>query len=152
VRYSIEQYDKHGFLNAPGWLWLGWLFLAKAWIIFIMAGVSREAGGKILEFIYPVRETLYIGLGAGGPVILLMWLFGLRHPDRQWLVRLLRYGKHITALTTLFQLWLVGYQIYLDRGNFSWPNALTLVGLLWLLIFVLKSRRVQDCFRSPLLS
>lgn len=152
MRYPIEQYDKNGFLNAPVWLKLGWLFLAKAWVVFIMAGASREKGVEVLELIYPVPTTLNIGLVVGAPAIILFWLLGLRHQDRKWVVRVFSYGRIITLLTVLAQLCLVVYQIYLDKGVFSWPNAITLVGLLWLMLFVLKSKRVRDCFHSPILN
>ncbi|WP_375753139.1 DUF2919 domain-containing protein [Vibrio sp. HN007] len=151
MRYPIEQYDKNGFLNAPVWLKLGWLFLAKAWVVFIMAGASREKGVEILEWIYPVPATLNIGLAVGAPAIVLFWLLGLRHQDRKWVVGIFSYGRIITLLTILAQLGLVVYQIYLEKGAFSWPNALTLVGLLWLLLFVQKSKRVRDCFHAPVL-
>ncbi len=62
MRYLIDEYDKQGFLKPPVWLWLGWLFLAKAWVVFIVAGASREEGTKLLEIIYPIHSTFYIGL------------------------------------------------------------------------------------------
>ena len=151
MQYSIEAYDKHGYLKAPVWLWLGWLFLAKAWIVFVIAGVSRESGTKLLEIIYPDHSTLYIGLVAGIPALLMSWLIGLRTPERARICRVIEYGKPISVVMILGHLGLVGYQIYLMSGTFSWSNAATLVGLLWFLLFVLKSRRVRDCFRSPLL-
>ena len=151
MRYPIESYDKHGYLKAPVWLWLGWLFLAKAWVVFVVAGVSRESGAKLLEIIYPDHTTLYIGLVAGIPVMLFSWLIGLRSPERVLICRVIEYGKPVSVVTILGQLALVGYQIYLSRGAFSWSNALTLVGLLWFLLFVMKSRRVRDCFHSPLI-
>ncbi|MDG3087439.1 DUF2919 domain-containing protein [Vibrio hannami] len=151
MRYPIEHYDKNGFLNAPVWLKLGWLFLAKAWVVFVMAGASRDTGARILELIYPVHSTLYMGLITGAPAIVLFWLLGLRHQDRKMVVKLFSYGKSVTLLTIIVQLFLLVYQIQLDKGVFSWPNAISLVGLLWLLLFVLRSKRVKDCFRAPIL-
>jgi len=74
VRYSIEQYDANGFLKAPKWLWL------------VMAGASRDSGPKILGLIYPDHSMLYLGLAMGVPSIAMMWLVGLRHPDRRWAI------------------------------------------------------------------
>ncbi|WED22519.1 DUF2919 domain-containing protein [Vibrio sp. JC009] len=152
MQYSIEQYDKHGFLQVPVWLSLSWFFLAKAWVVFIMAGVSRDAGVKVLEVIYPVTSTLYIGLIVGAPVLILFWLLGLRHPDRKWVLKVIHYGRALTISVTLAQIGLSAYQVYLDGGRFSWANALSLLMLFWILIFVMRSRRVRDCFRSPLLN
>ncbi|WP_154218762.1 DUF2919 family protein, partial [Vibrio parahaemolyticus] len=41
MRYSFDQYDAHGFLKAPILVWLGWMFLARSWVVFAMAGGSR---------------------------------------------------------------------------------------------------------------
>ncbi len=152
MRYSIEQYDKDGFLSPPKWLWLGWVFLAKAWVVFIVAGASRDEGAKLLEIIYPIHSTLYIGLVFGLPALILIWLMGLRNQDRKRICGVLSHGKPITLLLVFSQVGLVIYQIYLEAVKFSWSNAVTLVILLWLLIYIAKSRRVRDCFRSPLLS
>ncbi len=152
MRYSIEEYDSDGFLKAPKLLWVGWLFLAKAWIIFIVAGASRDMGAKLLEIIYPVHAALYLGLIMGFPVLVLIWLLGLRKPDRKRICRVVSYGKITTILTILTQMGLVIYQIYLDNIQFGWANAVTLLGLIWLMIYISRSKRVKDCFRSPLLS
>jgi len=152
VRYSIEEYNGDGFLKAPNWLWFGWFFLAKAWIVFFVAAASRDSGSKLLEIIYPAHLTLYLGLVVGFPAIVLIWLLGLRKPERQKICVLFSHGKWITALTIWAQLLLISYQIYLDNVQFNWVNAMTLLGLLWLMLYVLISRRVRDCFRSPLLN
>ncbi len=152
MRYSIEEYDNEGFLKVPKWLWLGWLFLAKAWIVFIMAGISREVATDLLTIIYPVHSGLYLGLIAGSPAVLLLWLIGLRKPHRKLICKLLSRGKEITQLTAVTQLILISYQIYLESARFSWSNGITLLGLFWLLLYVSGSRRVRDCFCSPLMT
>ncbi len=152
MRYSIEEYDDEGFLKAPKWLWLGWLFLAKAWIIFIVAGVSREVGTELLETIYPVHAALYTGLITGLPALILIWSIGLRKPQRKRVCILLSLGRGITQVTILTQLVVVIYQIYLESARFSWTNGITLLGLFWFLLYVSRSRRVKDCFCSPLMT
>ncbi len=152
VRYTIEQYDTHGYLKAPTWLWLGWLFLARAWIVFVVAGVSRDSGSQILSFVYPGNAALYIGLVAGVPGIALMWLISLRHPERRWINALFRTGRWLTLLTASVQFIQTGYHVYLQHGAFHWANALTLLILLWLVLYVYRSRSVRDCFLSPLMA
>lgn len=151
MRYLIEDYDQHGFVKSPIWLWLGWFFLAKAWVVFIAAGVSRDESSKLLEIIYPVHSTLYIGLALGLPALVLMWLMGLRSSERKVINVVVSYGKWITIVLIGMQLWLVCYQIILDNVKFSWSNASTLVLLLWFLIYIVNSRRVKDCFHFPVL-
>lgn len=150
MQYPIEQYDAQGYLKAPFWLWLGWFFLARAWVVFVVAGVSRTGGNDILAWVYPNTATLYLGLAAGLPGLLLMWLIGLRQPQRGLINTLVRCGRAITLLTAGLQLVQTGYHTYVLHGSFHWANALTLLILLWLILYVLRSRRVKMCLSEPL--
>lgn len=152
MRYSIENYDKHGFLKAPKWLWFGWLFLAKAWIVFVVAGASRESGSKILSIVYPDQSMLYLGLAMGLPSIFLMWLFGLRSPDRNWVNNIVAWGKPLTLLATGSQFLQALYHVYLSRGAFSWANGVILLLLLWFMLYASNSRTVKDSFRNSVVN
>jgi len=149
VRYAIEQYDKHGYLKAPKLLWLGWLLLAKAWVVFVVAGASRESGSKILAIIYPDQSMLYFGLVMGVPSIMLMWLFGLRGPERRAINRLVEWGRAITLVTACAQLSQSAYHVYLTHGAFSWANGVVMLLLLWFILYTMNSRSVRDSFISP---
>ncbi|TFH91876.1 DUF2919 domain-containing protein [Vibrio ouci] len=149
MRYAIEQYDKHGFLKAPKLLWFSWLFLAKAWIVFVVAGASRESGSKILSIVYPDHTMLYLGLAMGVPSIALMWLVNLRSPERHWVNRIVAWGRSITLVTATLQLSQTMYHVYLVHGAFSWTNGAVMLLLLWLIIYVARSRSVRDSFHNP---
>ncbi|WP_162046875.1 DUF2919 domain-containing protein [Vibrio taketomensis] len=148
MRYAIEAYDKHGFLHAPKWLWLGWLLLAKAWVVFVVAGVSRDSGSTILAYVYPDHDMLYLGLAMGLPSIALMWLISLRTPERHWVNRIVSWGKPITLVMAVSQLLQSIYHVYLQAGLFSWTNGVIMVALLWFSIYVYQSKTVKDCLRS----
>ncbi|MFM2589212.1 DUF2919 domain-containing protein [Vibrio sp. TBV020] len=149
MRYAIEQYDKHGFLKAPKLLWFSWLFLAKAWIVFVVAGASRESGSKILSIVYPDHTMLYLGLAMGIPSIVLMWLVNLRSPERRWINRIVTWGRSVTLVTATLQLSQTLYHVYLVHGAFSWTNGSVMLLLLWLILYIGKSRSVRDCFKNP---
>ncbi|EGA67382.1 DUF2919 domain-containing protein [Vibrio brasiliensis] len=149
MRYAIEQYDKHGFLKAPKLLWFGWLFMAKAWVVFVVAGASRDSGSKILSIVYPDHSMLYLGLAMGIPSILLMWMVSLRSPERNWLNRIVSWGRSITLVTASAQLAQSLYHVYLTHGAFSWTNGAVMLLLLWFIIYVAKSRSVRDSFHNP---
>lgn len=149
MRYALERYDQHGFLKAPKLIWLGWLFLAKAWIVFVVAGASRDNGTKILTIVYPDHSMLYLGLIMGLPSIILMWLISLRAPERSWLNRIVSMGKPLTLLMVILQFMQTLYHIYLEHGVFNWANASTLLVLLWFGLYLLKSKSVRDCFSIP---
>lgn len=150
MRYPIEQYDAQGYLKAPLWLWLGWFFLARAWVVFVVAGVSRSGGSEILAWVYPNTTTLFLGLASGLPGLILMWLIGLRQPQRPLINRVVCRGRWITLLTAGVQLVQTGYHAYLQHGQFQWADALTLLILLWLGLYLLRSRRVRACLNPPL--
>ncbi|OBT08629.1 hypothetical protein A9264_05170 [Vibrio sp. UCD-FRSSP16_10] len=148
MRYLIEEYDKNGYLKAPYWLWLCWLFLARGWIVFVMAAATRDKGSDILAMIYPNSSGLYTIMAMGVPCLLLMWVMELRSPDRQWLNKLIKLGRPVTVLIAIVQLSFELYYISLQHGQFSWGGSLSVVGLSWIIIYLFNSRRVKDCFKG----
>lgn len=149
MRYTIEDYDTNGFLKPTLWLWLGWILLAKAWIVFIVASASRDLSVKLLTLIYPINNSLYVGLLVGLPVVMIAWSMGLRKPERKWLSTLLSKGWQLTVLSVMVQFGLTLYHLSLTYWAFNWSDALTLLGLMWFLLFLLQSSRTKDTFRIP---
>lgn len=148
MRYALEQYDKHGFLKAPKLVWLAWLFLAKAWVVFVVAGASRESGSEILSIVYPDHSMLYLGLAMGIPSIVLMWMVSLRSPERTWINKIVAHGRSITLVTAFAQMSQTFYHVYLTHGAFSWTNGAIMLLLLWLIIYFVQSRSVKDSFNN----
>ncbi len=151
MRYPIEKYDTYGFIKVPLWLWLGWILLARAWLVFIMAAASRTEGGQILEIIYPDTDTLYLGLIMGAPSVVLMWLVGMRNDTRHYINQITARGWFVTLALTLLQLVQVGYDIYCQAGLFHWSLALTCVLLVWFAIYLINTRYGKACFSIPVL-
>ncbi|MFH0264775.1 DUF2919 domain-containing protein [Vibrio rumoiensis] len=149
ITYSVDDYDKNGFLKPPMWLWLSWLFLAKAWIVFIIASASRTMSAKLLSIIYPVTDSLYLGLMVGLPIVILAWTISLRTPERQWLNKILAFGRSYTAAIVLAQFVITLYHLSQTQWLFNWSDALTLLGLVWLLMYLFQSQRVKDTFSIP---
>lgn len=123
--------------------------MAKAWVVFVVAGASRESGSKILSIVYPDHSMLYLGLMMGVPSIVLMWLISLRNPERRWVNKIVSWGRGITLMTALAQFGQTLYHIYLELGAFSWANAATLVLLLWFILYLRKSKTVRDALAIP---
>lgn len=144
--YPINAYDEHGQLKLNNMLWLALIFNAKAWVIFVMAGVSRTQGGQLLELIYPLRDTLYIGMVLGGPALVLMWLSGQRSSDNRVIHYLWQHGKKILIAAYSIDFALQIYHLVLSQGAFSWVRALTLLLTVWLGLYLLRSSRVKDVF------
>ncbi|SJL82327.1 DUF2919 domain-containing protein [Vibrio palustris] len=148
MRYSLEDYDQHGFLKTPIWLWLTWFWLSKAWLVFVMAGATRHNGVDILAFCYPQRSHFYAELALGLPAVIMMWCLHLRHPERvimtQWIHRLTR---KVTLLSLIAQASLGVYYVILQHGKFEWFNGISLLFLLWMVLYVCNSRRLSVCFQ-----
>ncbi len=116
--------------------------------MFVMAGITRDKGSDILSMIYPNSFSLYIMMCMGVPSLLLMWVIGLRNPERRWLNKLIGLGRITTILLAIVQLALELHYISLQHGQFTWGAALSVVGLSWIVIYLFNSRRVKDCFDS----
>lgn len=144
--YPIEAYDKHGLLKPSAMLWLVLAFSAKAWVIFMMAGASRENGAQILEILYPLRENLYLGMMTGLPALLLMWLSGQRYKNNKLINSVWLHGKLILLAAYMTDCALQVYQLSLTHGAFSWTRAVTLLLTLWLGLYLLRSTRVRNTF------
>ncbi len=149
ITYSVDEYDRNGFLKPSLWLWLSWLFLAKAWIVFIVASASRTMSTKLLSLIYPVPDSLYLGLLVGLPVVILAWAISLRTLERVWLNKILSFGRSYTIAVVSVQFVITLYHLSLTLWQFNWSDALTLLGLVWLLIYLSHSQRVKDTFTTP---
>lgn len=148
MRYFIEDYDKHGYLKAPAWLWVSWIFLARGWVAFVMAAATRDKGSEILGLIYPNVSHLYTMMWLGLPPIIIMWMIGLRNPERPVIARVIRIGRWVSIFTAGAQLLLELSAVMQRHGEFSWGSAASIVGLSWILIYLFNSHRVKECFKT----
>jgi len=144
--YPIDAYDKHGLLKPSMMLWLALAFSAKAWIVFVMAGASREQGSQILTIFYPLRESLYIGMVIGLPALLLMWLSGQRYKNHNVMNFLWQHGKKLLLAAYITDCLLQLYHLSLTHGAFSWTRATTMLLTLWFSLYLLRSTRVRNTF------
>ncbi|MDV5171170.1 DUF2919 domain-containing protein [Photobacterium rosenbergii] len=144
--YPIDAYDKHGLLKPSAMLWLCWLFSAKGWVIFVMAGASRQQGAQVLEILYPLRENLYLAMLIGLPALIYMWMAGYRHKNKKLINFVWLHGKGILMLSYATDCVLQMYQLMLTHGAFSWTRAVSLLLTFWLGGYLLRSSRVRNTF------
>ncbi|OZS44827.1 DUF2919 domain-containing protein [Photobacterium sanguinicancri] len=146
MRYSFSAYDEHGLLKPSPMLWLTLAFSAKAWIIFVMAGASRQQGSQLLTLFYPLKESLYVGLLLGLPSLLLAWLSGQRHKHNKISNYIWRHGKQLLLVAYLSDCLLQTYHLFMTQGVFSWPNGVMILITAWLTMYLLRSSRVKNTF------
>ena len=144
--YPIEHYDKNGLLKLPKMWWLACLFSAKAWAIFVMAGVSRQQGADLLALFYPIHQTLYLGMGIGVPSLMYMWLSGHRTHSQVWVLWLWNQGRKALLIAYGFDLGLQLYHLQQTQGEFQWGIAIQLLLTIWFLWYLIKSQRVRAIF------
>jgi hypothetical protein len=141
--FSPSAYDGHGRLRLPFLFWCVLLLQARTWVLFVMAGASRQQGDTLLSLFYPDHDNFWLGLLPGVPAVVAFMLSGRRHQlPRLW--PLMRWVLIVAQLALL--LW----------QPLLWWQGEPLSGIdLTLLIFdgfalwwLLSNRRLRACF-SP---
>ncbi|MFR9719615.1 DUF2919 domain-containing protein [Aeromonas diversa] len=141
--YPEHRYDRHGQLNPPFWFWPIALLLTRSLWLFLMAGVTHQGGSEILTLLYPDKPSLYLAMTSDLPAALaLLACGGLQsHPLRAWLRR---HTRALLLVSALGGLLLQGATLDTQGWDFNWASALTLVGNLWAIWYLLRSRQLRD--------
>jgi hypothetical protein len=140
-----HEFNEQGHRRVPVWLWLIWIFSAKGWIIFVMAGASRQQGSDLLTLFYPDHNALYLAMVMGTPALLWMWLAGVR--DRYiWSHWCWKQGRWLMVLMYFGELFRQSWHVWQTQGAFAWPMALSLLCCLWGLLYLCRSRQVAQLF------
>lgn len=141
TEFSPADYDPQGRLRLPFLFWCLLLLQARTWVLFLMAGASRDQGDALLNLFYPDHSLFWIGLLPGVPAVLAFLLSGRRQAyPRLW--RLLR------PILILAQLILLLWQPYLWLSD----EAFTGIGLslflldIFALWWLITNRRLRACF------
>ena len=79
TEFSPADYDPQGRLRLPFLFWCLLLLQARTWVLFLMAGASRDQGDALLNLFYPDHSLFWIGLLPGVPAVLAFLLSGRRH-------------------------------------------------------------------------
>lgn len=139
--FSPTDFDAQGRLRLPVLFWCLLLLQARTWVLFLMAGASRNQGDVLLNLFYPDHHLFWIGLLPGIPAVLAFLISGRRHVHpRVW--RLLR------PALIMAQIVLLGWQPW------QWFNgdAISGIGLslfivdIFALWWLLTNRRLRACF------
>lgn len=140
--YSPEDYDIRGQLRPPAAFWIILLLQARTWVLFVMAGASRQQGETLLALFYPDTQAFWIGLGLGVPATLGLLLTGYRQRfPRLW--QAWRWVLCLTLLATVIQ-----QALLLWQQNDSLSSVVILFTFvdLMALIYLLINRHIRDCF------
>lgn len=137
------HYDTQGRLRLPFLFWCLLLLQARTWVLFLMAGASRDQGAALLDLFYPDHSLFWIGLLPGVPAVLAFLLSGRRYAyPRLW--RMLRPLLIFAQLILLlWQPWL-----WLDGEALSGVGLSLFVIDIFALWWLITNRRLRACFNE----
>ena len=141
--FSPVDFDAHGRLRLPFLFWCLLLLQARTWVLFLLAGASRDQGDVLLNLFYPDHSLFWTGLLPGVTAVFAFLLSGRRHVyPRVW--RVLRPVLIVAQVILLcWQPWLwfsgeplsgIGLSLFL----------LDIFALWWLL----TNPRLRACFNE----
>ena len=143
TEFHPVHYDAHGRLRLPLLFWLVLLLQARTWVLFVIAGASREQGTALLNLFYPDHDNFWLGLIPGIPAVLAYLLSGRRATfPRTW--RVLYFLLLLAQVVLLcWQLWL-----WLNGESVSGIGLALVVADIVALIWLLTNRRLRACFNE----
>ena len=92
TEFIPADFDTHGRLRLPFLFWCVLLLQARTWVLFLMAGASRQQGDALLNLFYPDHDNFWLGLLPGIPAVLAFLISGHRQrfprlwPMMRWLL------------------------------------------------------------------
>nr|WP_318385095.1 DUF2919 domain-containing protein [uncultured Enterobacter sp.] len=142
TEFLPADFDGHGRLRLPLMFWCVLLLQARTWVLFVVAGASRDQGDALLNLFYPDHDNFWYGLLPGVPAVLAFIFSGRRHAfPRVW--RALRWLLILAQLILLCWhpvLWLNGEPV---TGVALALLIIDAFALYWLL----TNARLRACFR-----
>jgi len=146
--FSPDYFDANGLLRLPLWFWVVLLLQARTWLIFVMAGVSRQQGGELLQLIYPDNQAFWRGMALGIPAALALIIAGRR---QQW-PRLWRYWHGVLIVSVLGALGLQMFTLWQSDSGDDLLGSLLALADACALAALLCSTRLRACFKLHSLS
>jgi hypothetical protein len=116
------------------------LLQARTWVLFVMAGASRQQGDALLNLFYPDHDAFWLGLLPGVPAVLAFLLAGDALRFRLW--------RWLRGLLILAQLVLLCWQpvMWLAGDPLNGVGLALLVADIVALIWLLTNQRLRACF------
>ena len=146
LKYSPDAYDPRGQLRLPLSFWAIVLLQARTWVLFVMAGASRQQGNTLLALFYPDMHTFWSGIAAGCPAAIALLLTGYR----QRFPRLWQSWRWVLIVSLVVMLCLQGMQLWSQAEQTSpWVLLVFLLDGLALML-LLCQQRLRDCFNPQL--
>ena len=141
IEFHPGDYDSQGRMRLPLLFWCVLLLQARTWVLFVLAGASRDQGNTLLNLFYPDHDNFWLGLLPGVHAVLAFLLSGRRHlwPRLWFALRSLLIAAQLILLAWQPWLWLQGEPL---SGIGITLVIADIVALLWLV----TNPRLRACF------
>jgi hypothetical protein len=110
LKLPLKYYDESGRILPPKWLYTILILLCIDWLAFVFSLASRSQTEALLQFFYPQKESLGLGLAASLPVLVGLLLVSQR--ERLWKRDVTAWRFIVIPATQLGVLSLLAVQIY----------------------------------------
>ncbi|OON39048.1 hypothetical protein BTJ39_15490 [Izhakiella australiensis] len=142
LKYPPDAWDAKGQLRLPLSYWLILLLQARSWVLFVLAGASRQQASAMLALFYPDPGDLWVGLIWGIPAAIGFLLSGWR----QRFPRIWRGWRWVLAAALLASFIHQCFAASQDMALVTPWMILTGIADLLALVWLLLDRRLRDCF------
>ncbi|MBB1335035.1 DUF2919 domain-containing protein [Pseudoalteromonas sp. SR44-5] len=152
-RYGPEYWDKYGTYRTPIAFHLSLLVLLRAYFIWIIAALSRRPELDLMSLVFRSKADFFSALAIGAIAIIPAVIFCLRRPQKSadsaaWLARVWRFMRWpLLACAAIDLSWLI-IQAAHSYYQFSMFLALQMVTVLWVLLYLAKSRYLTVFFND----
>lgn len=145
TQVTPDDYDAAGRLHLPVLFWGVLLLQARTWVLFIMAGASRQQGDTLLTLFYPDHQAFWGGLLMGLPALAGFFLCA-------WRQHFLRLWHHAYWVLLVAQVIIMCQ----TARHFFQDDASSLVSLLFCVadsvafFWWVTNPRLRRCFFAPM--
>lgn len=153
MRYGPEYWDKYGTYRTPIAFHLSLLVLLRAYFIWVIAALSRRPELDIMSLVFRSKHDFFSALAIGAVAIIPAVVFCLRRPQKNVqsafrLAKIWRFMRWPLLTCAVLDLtWLI-IQAAHSYYQFSMFLALQMVVVLWVLLYLAKSRYLTVFFND----
>ncbi|MFY8327279.1 DUF2919 domain-containing protein [Pseudoalteromonas sp. ZZD1] len=153
MRYGPEYWDKYGTYRTPIAFHLSLLVLLRAYFIWVIAALSRRPELDIMSLVFRSKHDFFSALAIGAVAIIPAVVFCLRRPQKNVqsafrLAKIWRFMRWpLLTCAALDLTWLI-IQAAHSYYQFSMFLALQMVVVLWVLLYLAKSRYLTVFFND----
>lgn len=153
MRYGPEYWDKYGAYRTPIAFHLSLLVLLRSYFIWIMAALSRRPDLDIMSLFFNSKSDFFFSIGIAAIALLPAVIFCLRRPQdnpdsAKRLASIWRFMRWPLILCAIIDLGWLTYQAAHSHYQFSLFLACQMVIVLWVLLYLLKSRYLSVFFND----